>query len=675
MEEFKVAIHSSPFPTSGTYSFLQLTLIGSEGVETSPITVNTGDNEHHLLPGSAFVARVCSKVTLGQVVLVRLCLVTRTGFPDLDWHCSRVEVQKKCNGQVEGAGQLYEEADIFPCNRWLRTVDGCLELRNRQLCLLISETVQILKDHRLKELQSKQRQIRWRTFADGVPYCVDMASVKDLGPNLSYTRQSPGINLAYLRGFTERAESWQSFTDLKTLFYHNGNLNPAAKFVQAHWREDWFFGYQCLNGCNPFMVRQIRFLPPNFSITSEMLRPFLSDASSLELELERGTIFLLDYEVLAGVPANVINQKQHYLTAPLVLLHLNRQGELKPIAIQLQQDPGPQNPVFLPSDPSPDWLLAKIWARCSDFQCHQLSSHFLRTHLLGEVCCTATLRQLPEVHPLHQLLMPHIRSTLQINIQARTSLLAANGVFDKAIGSGLEALPVLLSEATKRLRYHSLCVPGDLEDRGLHTLPHCYYAQDAVRVWNALYRFVSGWVDEYYHGDNEVRQDSELQNWISEINIYGFPRSGFPESFQTKLELCQFVTMVIYCCTAQHAAVNFSQVDFALWMPNCPASMARPPPQTKGVLTEDDILSYLPDINSTCSLLITLFLLSQPAADYVPLCQYREAVFSSGAPHRLVTKVQAELRAISDDITERNKKLELPYTYMSPDRIENSVAI
>lgn len=38
-------------------------------------------------------------------------------------------------------------------------------------------------------------------------------------------------------------------------------------------------------------------------------------------------------------------------------------------------------------------------------------------------------------------------------------------------------------------------------------------------------------------------------------------------------------------------------------------------------------------------------------------------------------KVQAELRAISDEITDRNKKLELPYDYMSPNRIENSVAI
>ncbi len=72
-------------------------------------------------------------------------------------------------------------------------------------------------------------------------------------------------------------------------------------------------------------------------------------------------------------------------------------------SLQLQQTPGPENPVFLPSDDGCDWLLAKMWVRSADFHCHQLASHYLRTHMLGELCCVATLRQLPERHPLHQV--------------------------------------------------------------------------------------------------------------------------------------------------------------------------------------------------------------------------------------------------------------------------------
>lgn len=105
--------------------------------------------------------------------------------------------------------------------------------------------------------------------------------------------------------------------------------------------------------------------------------------------------------------------------------------------------------------------------------------------------------------------------------------------------------------------------------------------------------------------------------------------------------------MMVFSCSALHAAVNFSQVcplqpsehlkqanpevlsehyrnpqlDFSLWIPNCPQAMMRPPPQVKGAVTEDDIMSFLPDMNSTCRVLTLITLLSQPALDFVRLYQ------------------------------------------------------
>ncbi|KAG8008381.1 Arachidonate 15-lipoxygenase B, partial [Nibea albiflora] len=619
-QEFEVTVHTSPGPSCGTFNRLWLTLIGLQG-ETPPVTMNKGD--HHLLPGSMCPIRVKANSPLGCVVLIRLHLEAQTGYPDLDWHCSRVEVRRLADRQaeegVEGeAGPEDPEVQVFLCDRWLRTADGDVELRSGKLCLLKDEKEDILKQQRLGQLQHQQKLIRWRKFVDGAPQCVDLNSLSELGPNLSYTHQSQSDNLHYLRSFVTRVEAWMSFTELETIFAHSGHQNKIARFVKAHWMEDWYFGYQCLNGCNPLLVHQTRILPPNLSITSDMIHPFLPEGSSLEQELQKGTVYLLDYEILDGAPANMVNGAQTYLCAPLCLLHLNQQGQLLPIAIQLQQTPGPQNPVFLPSDGC-DWLLAKIWVHNADFQCHQLSSHYLRTHMLGEMCCVATLRQLPEIHPLHKLLMQHVRTSLQINIQARGSLLATNGVFDKAIGAGLEALPVVISRASKRICYRTLCVPDDLIDRGVDKLQQCYYAQDALRIWDILYRFVVNWVDLYYIGDNDVQEDSELQHWITDINTHGFEEdSGFPQSLQTKAELSKFVTMIIFSCSALHAAVNFSQV---------------------------------------------------------PLCHYKDAIFRDGAHRQLVGEVQAELKAFSDYVTERNSKLELPYAYLCPEHIENSIAI
>ena len=39
-----------------------------------------------------------------------------------------------------------------------------------------------------------------------------------------------------------------------------------------------------------------------------------------------------------------------------------------PIAIQLKRIPGPDNPIFLPTDNWFDWILAKIYYRSADAQ-------------------------------------------------------------------------------------------------------------------------------------------------------------------------------------------------------------------------------------------------------------------------------------------------------------------
>ena len=55
-----------------------------------------------------------------------------------------------------------------------------------------------------------------------------------------------------------------------------------------------------------------------------------------------------------------------YCPAPTCLLHVNKAGQLLPIAIKLQ--PGEGNPIFFPTDHWMDWLTAKIYFKSAEGQ-------------------------------------------------------------------------------------------------------------------------------------------------------------------------------------------------------------------------------------------------------------------------------------------------------------------
>lgn len=60
----------------------------------------------------------------------------------------------------------------------------------------------------------------------------------------------------------------------------------VSEYCMEHWKEDWFFGYQCMNGSNPRMIKRCKKLPENFPVTPNMVQSSMAPRTDLDKELK-----------------------------------------------------------------------------------------------------------------------------------------------------------------------------------------------------------------------------------------------------------------------------------------------------------------------------------------------------------------------------------------------------
>ncbi|XP_047280890.1 polyunsaturated fatty acid 5-lipoxygenase isoform X1 [Homo sapiens] len=588
MPSYTVTVATGSQWFAGTDDYIYLSLVGSAGCSEKHLLDKPFYNDFER--GAVDSYDVTVDEELGEIQLVRI--EKRKYWLNDDWYLKYITLKTPHGDYIE-----------FPCYRWI-TGDVEVVLRDGRAKLARDDQIHILKQHRRKELETRQKQYRWMEWNPGFPLSIDAKCHKDLPRDIQFDSEkgvdfvlnySKAMENLFINRFMHMFQSsWNDFADFEKIFVKISNT--ISERVMNHWQEDLMFGYQFLNGCNPVLIRRCTELPEKLPVTTEMVECSLERQLSLEQEVQQGNIFIVDFELLDGIDANKTDPcTLQFLAAPICLLYKNLANKIVPIAIQLNQIPGDENPIFLPSDAKYDWLLAKIWVRSSDFHVHQTITHLLRTHLVSEVFGIAMYRQLPAVHPIFKLLVAHVRFTIAINTKAREQLICECGLFDKAIKArGMESK----------------------ED-----IPYYFYRDDGLLVWEAIRTFTAEVVDIYYEGDQVVEEDPELQDFVNDVYVYGMrgrKSSGFPKSVKSREQLSEYLTVVIFTASAQHAAVNFGQLFLGM---------------------------------------------------------YPEEHFIEKPVKEAMARFRKNLEAIVSVIAERNKKKQLPYYYLSPDRIPNSVAI
>jgi arachidonate 15-lipoxygenase len=484
--------------------------------------------------------------------------------------------------------------------------------------------------------------------------------------------------------------------------------------------QDWFFGQLQIAGFNTSQLRAVLVEVPAGSVamslaelqakmpvTDAILQKVSGNpAITLAQAARDGHLHVVDYAQLEGAKTEPLHGEQRYITAPIGLFFWNPtpppgfppQGALQPIAIQLgQRFDAEATPIFTPNDCAGGndanglkWRLAKYTMNvCSAIQ-HEAVAHLGDTHLIIEPMIVAMHRQLAEQHPLHKLLIPHFRFTININDDAIHSLIVPGGVVACNVGIAIESSLALVTKSHQAWRWDEHVPAREFARRGVDRLPVFPFRDDTLLLWPAIRQFVDAYLRLYYRNDQDVRDDNELQGFIWELTapqycgfqgLGGLTATGDAERpwrIESLDYLIEMVTLMIYTAGPLHASVNYAQYPLMSYVPSVGGSLYRPSPTRSTKLeTVQDCLPWYPPLDIALYGATFEFLLS--AVQYDTFGHYehnpRDPYFTDLRVPPLVADLQAGLSLIESEIRARNRTRPMPYPFQLPSQIPNSISI
>ncbi|MCT7962167.1 hypothetical protein NG791_15960 [Laspinema sp. D1] len=547
--------------------------------------------------------------------------------------------------------------------------------------------------------------------AGDVSFDVSSASAGDVSFSVpSGTEEPEGISDSLLAAFREAITSTGKLVELdeqqaasEEVSFSVDSLAAAPSLndynqlftqislpkISSRFQEDEVFAYMQVAGPNPLMIEQVGDGDPFVArLTQELpeggYAKIIGTSDSLAAAVQEGRLYKADYSMLEGMENGTFPDEQKYIYAPLGLFAVPPQGcslrNLLPVAIQCQPGADCTGPVFTPLKRE-SWMVAKTIFQMADVNYHELVSHLGRTHLVIEPFVLATKRILPRTHGLRVLLAPHFEGTVLINYGSHTNLIAKEGGVDKLLASTIENDgTITVKGAQSHLHnFNEISFPKLLASRGVNNsaqLPEYPYRDDGFLIWNALHDWVSDYLRLCYTSDAQIVADTDLQNWAKELVSHSGGRlQNFGEdpsgAIKTVDYLIDTVCSVIFIASAQHAAVNFPQNELMSYAPAFPLAVYSPAPTNPD--ESMDWMEWLPSLEKAGEQIKLCYLLG--SVHYTQLGGYSKKQFTDSKVNAALGKFQNRLKDIEKEITKKNSSRVMPYKFLLPSQIPQSINI
>jgi arachidonate 15-lipoxygenase len=442
--------------------------------------------------------------------------------------------------------------------------------------------------------------------------------------------------------------------------------------------DDRVFGWRQLAGQNPMMVslvRSVAELRAKMPITPSQFKKVMGE-TTLGEAISAKRLFIVDYGFAAGIEDGSDHPRfagRKYIASPVGLFALDAAGTLVPVAIRCSQS-GDDDPIFTPTDGN--WQIAKAVFNNAEGNNSEFVQHLGYAHLLIEAIAIAAARTLPIEHPISVLLTPHMDGTIFANNMAQSGMNEPPDM--NAVGAEISASIAdtlgWTADAVSAVDVRQWALPKHFERNGTldrDVLPHYPYRDDSLRIWDAIYAWVDAYVRIYYRSDTDVVDDDELQSFAAECEAHDGGRLrgiGDGARFDTIEGLVDTLAVIVYQSSAHHALTNFPLQDIELYTPALPLAIYRPPPVAS---SGDDLMDYLPPLEISIIQLLLYFVIG--TVHYTQLGRYPDGWFVDPLVRSPLTEFQRRLTEIEVEIRAENRQREMPYVYLLPSRIPQSI--
>lgn len=467
----------------------------------------------------------------------------------------------------------------------------------------------------------------------------------------------------------QQVDPFDSVADYARLFPAFGN--PIMRNALTN---DVQFAAARVAGPNPVVLSRPERLPAQLALTDAHLAGL---GTTVSQALQQGRLLVCDYAALDGVPVAA----GRFMTAPIAAFYLRDQGgappALVPVAIQVDRRnpaslalPDPPSVLLDPARPT-RWQRAKLMVQVADLNHHEMVSHLFECHLAMEPFAVARARQLAPNHPIGRLLGFHFSHMLQRNEFARSQLINPGGPVDRFLGTGLDGALQIVRNGRAAWTFAGAGLAAGLKARRMTIdfgpMPAYPYAEDATDLEAVIRRHVARWVALYYANEGEVAGDAELQAWRSEVMDAGRGGLGTLPALQSRQQLADLLAQVVFTCSAQHAAVNFTQYPYQALVSGSPASARadwRGQPTWMQILPPNGLAREQAEL---------AWLLS--ALQWDALGNYGPPLAHAGT-RDAVAVFQQELMALQQRLEQRDaqRPAVLRYPFLQPRNVPNSIS-